>query len=203
MFNRAWDIKFRGIRKLDLLDTRRAISDFLFIRDEPRPVDLAFVAASPTVSSLYPALDLYETGRTPKILISGNGQAINGQSEWSVYKELALDKGVKKADLLIEPRAKNTLENFVFGAQLIAETGTGWRDLRTIALCAKPFHMRRVLMTARRHFPESIEFVVLPSSDPNDLNAETWWRSEHGRKRVLEELGRISTYGLRGDIGDY
>ena len=56
--------------------SQKAISQFLFVRNEPEPVDLAFVLGSPTVNSIYPALDMFRAGLTKKIIISGAGISI-------------------------------------------------------------------------------------------------------------------------------
>ncbi|MFK7958358.1 MAG: YdcF family protein [Lysobacterales bacterium] len=184
-------------------ETREAIGQFLFVSDVAQPVDLAIVAASPSVSSILPAVELYKAGLTQRIVISGANTMTNGQLEWQGYRDHALELGVAKADLITEKRATNTKENIVFSAELIASTDTGWSNIQSIALCAKPFHMRRVLMTARHHLPKGLQLVALPPNHAGDISRTTWWKSESGRTRVLEELGRISTYALKGDIGGF
>jgi len=184
-------------------DTRNAIGEFLFISDVVQPVDLTIVAASPTISSILPAIELYTAGLTPRIVISGAGTMTDGLTEWQGYRDYALAQGVAEADLLVEKCATNTKENMTLSADLVASTGEGWRNIQSVALCAKPFHMRRVLMTARQHLPEGLHLVVLPPQHSGDLSRETWWKTDFGRTRILEELGRISTYALKGDIGGF
>lgn len=182
--------------------TRDAITEFLFIRDEPGPVDLALVLGSPSVSSILPAIDLYRAARTPLILISGAGETPHGKPEWQLYKEHALSNGIPEERLLLEREARNTRENIELSAKVIEDI-VGWANLSRLAICAKPFHMRRVYMTARSIFPPNISVLLLPPDDPGDIWASNWWKTERGRKVVLEELGRISTYALKGDLGDY
>jgi uncharacterized SAM-binding protein YcdF (DUF218 family) len=182
-------------------DSRIAISQFLFVNDPPEVVDVAFVYCSPTVSSLAPALSLYQSGLTSRLLISGAGIATTGEVEWSLYRDHVLAAGVPETSVLLEKEARNTSENAAFGAALIAAE-LGWDKVKTVAVCAKPFHMRRALMTLRKHFPEHVRLIAQPPSDPGDLSAETWWQTEWGRQRVLGELGKISEYALKGDLGD-
>ncbi len=184
-------------------ETRDAIGQFLFIADKVQPVDLAIVAASPSISSILPAIELYKSGLTPRIVISGAGTMTNGLPEWQAYRDHALAHGVDAADLLVESYATNTKENMVLSAKLVATSGKGWNNIRTVALCAKPFHMRRVVMTARQYLPEGLRLIALPPADAGDLSRETWWKSARGRTRVLEELGRISAYALKGDLGGF
>jgi vancomycin permeability regulator SanA len=187
-------------------ETRAALSNFLFLKDEARPVDLCFVLGSPTVSSMQPAIDLYRRNLTPWILVSGYGppsdQRSDQRPECELYKEFAVANGVPGTAILLERRATNTLENFIFSRQLIEEE-LGWTRIRTVAIAGKPFHMRRALMTARRHWPGHLGYVMQPSADPADLQAESWWKTEQGRQKVLAELRAIATYALQGDIGGY
>ena len=79
---------------MNLHDSRTAISNFLFEKSHPERVDLAFVLCSPTISSIYPAISLYKSGLTPKILISGAGTTREGTVEWRLYRDHALASGV-------------------------------------------------------------------------------------------------------------
>ena len=185
-----------------LLDTRAAITEFLFLRDEPGPVDFAFVLGSPTVSSMAPAIDLYRRRLAPKIVISGRGPIPGQVPEAEVYRDHAIECGVPAADIIVETQAANTKENFTFSRPVI-EQCFGWDRVRAVAVSAKPFHMRRALMTARRHWPEHIELLMLPSNHPEDAPADSWWQTEHGRSYILAELRAIGTYALAGDIGGF
>jgi uncharacterized SAM-binding protein YcdF (DUF218 family) len=186
---------------MDHYDSRTAISAFLFKTCRPEPVDLAFVLCSPTISSLLPAIALYKSGLAPKLLISGAGVAVDGTAEWSFYRDHAIASGVAESALLLEKAARNTAENAAFGAALI-EKELGWAKVRSLAVCAKPFHMRRAIMTLRRHIPANVRLVAQPPDDPGDLSAETWWQTPQGRQRIFSELGKISAYALKGDLGD-
>lgn len=186
---------------MELHDSRRAISTFLFTACSPEPVDLAFVLCSPTISSIHPAIALYKSGLAPRLLISGAGTAVDGTVEWSFYRDHALAAGVPESALLLEKAARNTAENAAFGAALI-ERELGWAQVRSIAVCAKPFHMRRAVMTLRQHVPAEVRLIAQPPTDPGDLSAETWWQTAHGRKRIFAELEKIGEYALKGDLGD-
>lgn len=186
---------------MNIFDSRLAISSFLFTKCSPEPVDLAFVLCSPTVSSLAPAIELYQAGLTPRILISGGGTAVDGSLEWSFYHDHAVAAGVPERALLLEKSSRNTAQNAEFGAALI-EQDLGWDRVRSLAVCCKPFHMRRAIMTLRRHVPPEVRLVAQPPNHPGDLAAETWWQTEQGRQRIFGELAKIADYALKGDLGD-
>ena len=186
----------------DPMDTREAITQFLFLKDEPTPVDLCFVLGSPSISSILPAVALFKQGLTPKILISGHGPQKDSIPEWQVYRDYAIANGVPESAILVEKQASNTLENFTF-SKVVIEQEIGWENLSKIALVAKPFHMRRVLMTASRQWPAHLQYSMQPSNAPDDPPAETWWETSSGRNFVLAELKAIGTYGLADHIGGF
>lgn len=183
-------------------ETREAITKFLFLKDDPSPVDLCFVLGSASISSVLPAVDLYLSGLTPKILISGHGPLPEQEPECEIYKAYAVKYGVPESAILLERRATSTLENFTLSKAVI-ESSIGWQNVKRVALSAKPFHMRRALMTARMHWPAHINYLMQPSAHPEDPPAESWWQSEYGRRFVLSELRAIGVYGLEGHIGGF
>ena len=183
-------------------EAREALTKFLYVKDEPEAVDLCFVLGAPTVSSIQPAVALYLSGLTPKIVISGSGRSPQQQPECELFKAFALQQGVPESAILLETRASNTLENFIFSRPIIAKE-IGWANVRSVAIAGKPFHMRRALMTARMHWPAHLRFIMLPSNDPDDVPADSWWQSDTGRKIVLSELSAIGSYALQGHIGGF
>jgi uncharacterized SAM-binding protein YcdF (DUF218 family) len=210
-------------------ECRDALTKFLFVRNEPSPVDLCFVLGCPAVSNMQPAVDLYSRGLTKRILISGYGplpaqdkryalaRRVRGltkkilgsgyrmprqEPECELFKRYALARGVPKAAIFLERRATNTLENFVFSCPII-EAEFGWHNIARVAIATQPFHMRRVLMTARMHWPSHLSFIMLPSDGPGDITSDSWWKTEAARRHVLAELRAIGTYGLKGDIGGF
>jgi hypothetical protein len=184
------------------LESRDAITRFLFLEDEPQQVDLCLVLGSPSISSVVPAIDLFKRGFTPRILISGHGPSPDSAPEWRLYRDYAIGQGVPAAAILVEEKATNTLENFTLSARVI-EAEIGWSRVNSVAIAAKPFHMRRALMTARANWPAHVRFVMRPSNAPDDPPAATWWQTESGRGYVLSELRAIGTYALAGHIGGF
>jgi hypothetical protein len=180
--------------------TRDALTRFLFLQDDPVRVDLSFVLGCPDPSTVMPAVELYRQGLTERILISGMGATPQEMSESELFKAYATARGVPESAIYLETQATNTLENFIYSRRVIADE-IGWDSVASIAITAKPFHMRRALMTARLHWPSRINLFMIPAA--GDPSAETWWRTESGRECVLSELEVIGRYALRGHIGDF
>lgn len=182
------------------MSTRAAITQLLFMNDEPRPVDLCVVLGNPSKTTVDPAIELYLRGWTKRILITGHGRGgATDPSECALFAERAKRGGVPEAALLLEREATNTLENMRNSERLIAQE-IGWHTLRTVAIVTKPYHQRRAHMTAKRWWPEHVELVMVPSRGPDDLQAHDWWLHESGRTRVLAEVARIAAYAQKGDI---
>ncbi len=181
------------------MQTRKAITRFLFIRDDPRPVDAVMVLGSSTIANMHPAVELYRAGLAPRMVITGHGPTGEEEPEWRSYLAYALEQGVPESAMLIERDARNTADNFRLSAELIG-LEWGWESIGSMAVVSRPFHARRARMTARRFFPEKVELVMLSPDD--GVQAHDWWKSVYGRYRVLDELRRIGEYALKGDLGD-
>ena len=184
------------------LESRAAITQFLYVEDPPESVDLCFVLGCPTPTNMDKAIELYARGLAPVIMISGHGPAPQPVPEAVQFRDYALARGVPESALLLETESTNTRENFVFSAPII-EAQIGWSRIRRVALVSKPYHARRALMTARHHWPAHLRLVMQPSQRHDDLPAETWWQTEAGRAHVMRELIAIGTYAQQGDIGGF
>jgi hypothetical protein len=183
-------------------ETRAAITSFLFLRDEPAPVDFCFVLGCPDASTMRPAVDLYTKKFTSKLIISGHGPTPQSPPECEVFKEYAIGHGVPESAISLEQRASNTLENFIFSRRIIASE-VGWPNTCSAAIVGKPFHMRRALMTARMHWPADLRLLMLPAASSEEETADGWWKSAKGRSYVFSELEAIGRYAMLGHIGGY
>jgi uncharacterized SAM-binding protein YcdF (DUF218 family) len=179
--------------------TVEEITRFVFLRDLPCAVDLTIVLGSPSISNIEPAVALYHAGLTPKLLITGHGPSPSSPPEWRIYRDHALAAGVPDADIIVEPEARNTPQNFALSAPII-ERNLSWDNLQKIAVCCKPLHTRRAYMTARQYLPRHVKIVMLPPTHPADIQSHSWSNTEVGRTRVLGEMRRIGEYALKGDI---
>ena len=184
------------------MNTRDALTDFLFIRDQPRAVDWVMVLGCPSITNMDPAISLFQAGLARNIIISGQGPTGDEEPEWRRYQTYAIEHGLPVAAMLIEPDARNTFDNFALSEKLLARE-VGWDNIRSMAVVTRPFHTRRARMTARRFFPDNVDLVMLSPSDDGAIQAGTWWKTPSGRRRVLNEVRRIGEYGLKDHLGDY
>jgi len=198
----------KASREARIVEVRMAVTQFLHLEDEPRPVDLSFVLGSASPSSIDPAIDLFKAGLTKRIWISGRGprprrwrpfSRNKAEAESRIYQRLAIERGIPTEAIWVEDRSTNTLENFVFSAEEI-EKMFGWANIHTVSLSAKPYHMRRALMTALKVWPAHLQYVMRPSRAEDDPPLDNWWTSPAGRYFVMKELQSIGAYSLKGDI---
>ncbi|RMG78676.1 MAG: YdcF family protein [Bacteroidetes bacterium] len=112
-------------------------------------------------SRFFQALELYQTGKIRKLLLSGGSGSLvsSGFSEARQMADYLLRMGIPKEDLLLETQSRNTYENAVFSARLIREKYPEARCL----LITSAWHMRRsrgcFRRTGLRFTPFSVNFL--------------------------------------------
>lgn len=183
------------------LDTNKAISQFLFIKNEPTKCDLIFVLGSEYFPKMDIAIKLYKQGYAPKIFISGG--AYQGKdratSESFEFAQYAINKGVPKGDIILEEESTNTKENFTHSKSIISRK-LGWKNVKKVTFICHAFHARRVLMTATKHWPSSLKYYFAPVIDQRNIGPNNWWKSDIAKQRIYGELERIGKYAIQGDI---
>jgi len=102
-------------------------------------------------------VELYQRGHAPILLMTG-GTAPRGDVESEVMRSLAIELGVPKDAIRIEPKSRNTIENAGFTKQLLSEQGEAMRRPEII-LVTSPYHLGR----ARRLF-HCAGFEVRPAA---------------------------------------
>lgn len=92
---------------------------------------------------IFGVLPLYFQGKVDKILISGgSGRVFDPRPESTILQNYLIQIGVKKEDILIEDKSRNTYENAKFSAKKIRELQIEPPYL----LSTSAMHMRRALM---------------------------------------------------------
>jgi len=133
--------------------------DFMRLVHAPRPADLILTLGSFDPNAAIHAARLWHAGLAPKIIMSG-GIAHRGglldtgwdQTEARVFADIARREGVPAGAILLEERAQNTGDNFVFGQAVARQAGL---DPRRVLVVAKPYMTRRGFATGRVKWPEA------------------------------------------------
>lgn len=165
-------------------------------RDAERPSDAIVVLGAAQYngrlsailkSRLDHAIDLYEAGVAPYIMMTGGkGGPTDVTTEAESGRAYALQRGVPAAAILMENRGRTTLESLRGVATVFRDKG-----LRTAVFVSDRSHMLRVLRIAR---DEGITAFGSPTStSPSDSTLDDRFRA------TVHELGGLGLYFLTGE----
>ena len=181
----------------------QAITEFIFVSDEPENADIIFVPGSMYPEHVWRAAELYREGFAPLIMPCGKYGIHAGQpaplkekyaerypgdyrTEYDFMKRVLTDEGVPERAILQENESTFTWENALF-AKKVTENAR-LRITRAI-LCCKPYHARRALLYYQTAFPET-SFIVCPAKEAS-VTADNWYKTEHGRNKVFSEVEKL------------
>ena len=104
----------------------------------------------------------------------------------------------KTTQVILEKKSQNTLENVVFGLELLPKMPS------SLCFIGKSFHMGRAYLTLRKYLPNAKLYqhgynTVYPGIT-SPISRDNWFLFPEFSARVWGEFIRINTYGKRGDI---
>lgn len=183
----------------------RAVTDFIFVEDQPRKSDVIFIPGASHPEHALRAAELYHQGMAAYVLPSGRYSVTLGrfkgvpeqfrqdypddyETEWAYLRAVLLKAGVPDAAILREDQATYTWENAQQSRRVC--DGMGLQVSRAI-LCCRAFHARRAMMYYHAAFPET-ELLVCPAGVPGERRND-WYTNEKGRRRVLGEVRRLGS----------
>ncbi|MGF1508227.1 MAG: YdcF family protein [Myxococcota bacterium] len=123
------------------------------ILPEGRRVDAALVLGGDPGVRTGAAVALYHAHRINQIIVSGAG---SGGDDARVMADWAIRSGVESADILIEPRARTTRENILYGIALAQQSA-----LQGLVIVSDECHLPRAYVLARQYYPQ-LEVYVWP-----------------------------------------
>ncbi len=187
----------------------RAVTDFIFVQDEPEKADVIFVPGSRKPANAVKAAELYCAGYAPLVAPSGRYTVTRGYfaplseplrseypdeyvTESHFLSAVMMRCGVPESAILREDMATYTWENAQFSCNLLRERGI---DVRTAILCCHAFHARRALLYYQAAMPD-VRFIVCPAPTPG-YSRDDWYKTPKGRERILGEVQRLG-----GQIGE-
>lgn len=141
----------------------RVAWDYMRLVHRPEPADAILTLGSFDPHAAVHAASLWKAGLAPVVIMSG-GIAHRGgvldtgwdRSEARVFAEVAVGEGVPREAILLEERAQNTGDNFVFGMAVAEQANIQPKKLLVVA---KPYMTRRGFATGRMLKP-GIELLM-------------------------------------------
>jgi uncharacterized SAM-binding protein YcdF (DUF218 family) len=163
-------------------------------RDEARPADAIVVLGAAQydgrpsqilVARLSHAVDLYERGMAPLIVVTGGKREGDRTTEAAVARAYAIERGVPDSAILSEDQGRTTLESLEGVAELFRE-----HDLGTAIVVSDRTHILRVLRIAT---DLGISALGSPTTT-SPLETHPEWQVE----ATVHELGALGVYFLGG-----
>ena len=91
------------------------------------------------------AVDLFQAGFAPMIVVTGGTARGDNESEATVSRRYLLSNGVPDAAVIVRPEGRSTIASMDAVGKWLRE-----RDLHSVLLVSDPFHMCRLRFEARR-----------------------------------------------------
>ncbi len=175
----------------------RQLVDYLAVRQEPEPSDAIFVFGSVLLTAVWKqAEELFRRGLAPVIVTTGhagpNARSLGIMSEGRFLAEKLVAFGIPSSAIFFEEKSTNTLENVIFGMNVLEENGI---MAKKVLLVAKPFHMRRCLATFAKQFPSVRAFSCPPVLSFEEMIDRPF---NEFANRVVGEVDRLIKYGNDG-----
>jgi len=175
------------------------IYEYHQLKQTPRPAELMLVFGTNDLRVAEHAAELYAGGFAPELVLSG-GVAHEGdlletgwdRTEAEMYAEVAARRGVPRAAMRLETRARNTAENIRFTRELV-----GAEAPKSLLLVMKPFMQRRVAATMAVEWPE-VPFSVSSPNIPWGEYCTAELPAEKIIPILLGDLQRLWIYAKRG-----
>ena len=184
-------------------DTIEKITEFLFIGkdiDDLGNYDLVIVLGNNLYYEVALAIkNIFEKKKINNntlIVLSGNKGSVNADITYTEAEIInaEINKLNLPLNIVLEKRATNTKENLVYVKEYLQDLN----KYEHILIICKSYLGRRALMCADAlNYPlEKIDIYGVSG----EYNKYNWYNNPKARKRILEELQRISEYTLKGDL---
>jgi len=189
------------------------ISNFIFISDEPEPVDAIFLPGGSHPAQPEYAAEIYKNGFAKRLIPSGGVSVKRGsfqgvrekadiyngdyKTECEFFTDVLKKCGVPEDAVIGEDKSGSTHENASFTRRVLDEAGV---KINSAIIVCKAFHARRCFIAYQTAFPDT-RILVCPVHCFN-ITKDNWYTTEEGIDRVLGELSRCGNQFI-DEIKDY
>lgn len=178
------------------LDEKRIqeITDYMFLPDNPIKADATIVLGQTLWQRPFQkGVALYRAGLSGKLVFTGGyNPKLDAREADEMFKAwMEMSYGLEH--VLIDDRARNTMENMLNAKRLLEEAGIHKSGIK-INLISINYHVRRAVETFKFIFKDD-DFELGVVNYPSKYCAiDAWANSENGRKLVINELHKILEY---------
>lgn len=186
---------------MDIDKNARIVWDFMQMNMPLRKVDAIFVLCSHDTRVAERALDLYNEGYAPWVIVSGGAGKLTkdlfNKPEAEVFKDILVRGGVPEAKIIVEPKSTNTGENVRFTFDLLNSMSLLFNSF---ILVQKPYMERRTYATFKKQWPNREAQILVTS--PRISYTEYVKESKLGKDLIINvmvgDLQRIKEYPKKG-----
>lgn len=142
----------------------KIIWDFLQMNMPLQKTDAIFVLCSHDTRVAERALELYDEGYAPWIIVSGGAgkltESLFHKPEAEIFKDILIKGGVPETKIIVEPKSTNTGENVRFTFDLLS---SGDVSFNSFILVQKPYMERRTYATFKKQWPNPETKILVTS----------------------------------------
>lgn len=149
---------------MDIDKKAKIIWDYMRMNMPLEEADAIFVLCSHDTRVANRAVDLFNDGYAPWVIVSGGAgkltQDLFDKSEAEVFKDILSQADVPEDRIIVEPNSANTGENVRFTFDLLSKLGKAFHSL---ILVQKPYMERRTYATFKQQWPDTSTEISVTS----------------------------------------
>ncbi len=149
------------------------------------PADaIVVVSGGNTSARTQQAIDLYENGWAPILVMSGAAADTSGPSNAAVMRDQAVREGVPIKDIFVEDQSKNTKQNAQQTNKILRAN-----NVKSAIIVTSNYHAKRTLLEFERQ-GQDITYRIKPA-EGDDQWSVWWWLNPYGWYLAISELVKI------------
>lgn len=164
------------------------VFDYLAETDTPEKADLIFVFGSKQPFRTEKAIELYDRGYAPLILISGGHASYEQPTdvpEAQKHAELAVSRGVSTKSIIVEDKSITIPDNVKTSLNLLENKNI---PHNSIILVNSPFAQRRGWAHFQKFSKPNTKLIRCNARTTELTARDSWYKSEIGVKVILKEF---------------
>lgn len=152
------------------------------------------------------AVELYNNKRIQKVIFMGGTNGVSNQNnsiipEADKMKELAIEAGIDKNDIILDNTSNNTFEN-INNAMILLKNEID--TIKNITVITSEFHLKRCYAILKKNYP-NINITLVAAKD-GFSDSDNWFLSDNswnsGRSLATYEAHLLIKYARENKIED-
>jgi len=163
---------------------------FLTVDEQPQKADVIIILAGDLGARTERGVALWHEGYAPYIIVSG-GNVYHNTNIGELMAEHAVELGVPRQFIIVEPRAHTTFQNAVYSKEVMQQ-----HDFNSAIIVSSDYHMKRVRFIFRKVFTSDITQLTFCSVGDVEFSPDYWWTNNQSIMIVVNEYLRLIGYVL-------